>query len=1012
MAKHEEQNSLSIALLGGFSVSVGGREIGDGDWSSRKARSLVKLLASTQGHRLHREQAMEALWPAIEATSASASLRKAIHFARHVLDPSSPPATHLYLQARDDQLLLTSPAELSVDADAFREAAASARRAATPALYTQAISLYTGDLLPEDPYEEWTIVPREELRNTYLLLLQEVSRLYESTGQYEAGIEALRKAVSAEPLNEEAQAGLIRLLAQAGQSAQAIRQYRSFSAALERDIAGAPGEATQRLYKEIAEGRFPSGPSPERAAPQGQRPKHNLSPQLTSFIGRTREIAEVEALLARARLLTLTGAGGSGKTRLALEVAARLVDSYPNGVWLAELAGLADPGLVPQAVASALGVRDQPGRPLLYTLADYLQSKHLLIILDNCEHLVAACAELAETLLRACPALQILATSREALNIGGEITWLVPSLSLPDADHKGDLGEALASDPARYEAVHLFTERAASVSSAFRLAVRDAPAVAQICLRLDGIPLAIELAAARVKVLSVAQIAGRLDDSFQLLAGGSRTALPRHQTLKATVDWSYSLLTGKESALFRRLSVFAGGFTLNAVEAVCAGEPIEQYEALDVLSHLVEKSLVVVLEAEQGGARRYRLLETLRQYGRERLAESGESGDMTARHARHYALLCASAEPQLFGPAQVEWLDRLNIELDNLRAALDWCRLHDPSMGLLLAGSITRFWDMRGYLTEGRRWLDDLLAVVPHRTSLRAKGLYTSGNLTSRQGYNEPAIPMMEESAAIYEEIGDQAGMAWALERLGIAEALIGGVEKGLAYSERSVSIFRHIGYKAGLGYALGSLGMNARTEGRYARAREALQEAYAITREVGDLNGSAYALNNLGQLARLEGDYEKAWAMLLECLELSERIGHKPFNCFTLECLSTVARMRGDYAAGWTMLERSLQVAREIGIMRHLARCIYSFAILAIHYGQIVKSVKLFGAAMSLQPVVKLSLDEDEVAEWDGALAKARAQLSDADFVQAWDIGSAMTAEQASDLALEGGPSPIQTAG
>src|SRR5215210_5399636 len=377
-----------------------------------------------------------------------------------------------------------------------------------------------------------------------------------------------------------------------------------------------------------------------------ERPPNNLPLELSSFVGREKELAEVKRLLESTRLLTLTGSGGCGKTRLALAVARELAEGFEDGVWVVELAPLADPTLVPQAVASTLGVREQPGRSLTETLSDYLGSKKVLLVLDNCEHLVEACAELAEALLRSSPELRVLATSREALGITGEVAWLVPSLSLPDLRRLPDI-ESLP----QYEAARLFVERAAAVKPSFTLTEQNAVAVAQVCYRLDGIPLAIELAAARAKVLSVEQIADRLEDSFGLLSAGGRTAMPRHRTLHATMDWSHELLPEEEQILFRRLSVFAGGFTLDAAEAVCAGEELERDEVLESLSHLVDKSLVIMREV--GGEGRYRLLETVRQYAREKLSESGEAGQASERHAGYYLALAEEAEPELKGERQV-----------------------------------------------------------------------------------------------------------------------------------------------------------------------------------------------------------------------------------------------------------------------------------------------------------------------------------------------------------------------
>src|ERR671916_668446 len=423
-----------------------------------------------------------------------------------------------------------------------------------------------------------------------------------------------------------------------------------------------PPQNPQRLHAVVSA-------EAETAPRNPERPPNNLALELSSFVGREKELTEVERLLEHNRLVTLTGSGGCGKTRLALAAASEVVEGFEDGVWVVELAPLADPILVPQAVASVLGVREQPGRSPTETLADHLESKKVLLLLDNCEHLVDACATLAEALLRSCPELRVLATSREALGITGEVAWPVPSLSLPDLRRLSDI-EGLP----RYESARLFVERATTAKPTFALTEENASAVAQVCYRLDGIPLAIELAAARTKVLSVEQIADRLEDSFGVLSAGGRTAMPRQHTLRATMDWSHELLSREERSLFRRLSVFAGGFTLEAAEAACSGllpdGELEQGEVLDGLSGLVDKSLVAV--GEKDGEARYRLLETVRQYGQEKLERSGETAEIQRRHAGFMLGLAEEAGPELKGPRQGEWLGRLETEHGNLRAAMRW----------------------------------------------------------------------------------------------------------------------------------------------------------------------------------------------------------------------------------------------------------------------------------------------------------------------------------------------------
>ena len=450
---------------------------------------------------------------------------------------------------------------------------------------------------------------------------------------------------------------------------------------------------------------------------------NNLPAQLTSFIGRQREMAEVRRLLGETRLMTLTGAGGAGKTRLALEAAAGLRPDFTDGIWWVELASLYDPALVPQAVGAALGLRDQASRPMLDQLGDHLRARRLLLVLDNCEHLIAACAITANTLLRVAPTLRILVTSREPLEIAGEITYRVPSLETPDPAHLPPFASL-----ARFEAVRLFADRAAAVLPGFVLTEANGSAVAEICCGLDGIPLAIELAAARMRTLSVEELRVRLRDRFRVLTGGSRVALPRHRTLRATIDWSYGLLSEPERVLLRRLAVFTGGWTLEAAEAVCSGDGVPEGEVLDLLAHLVDKSLVILEWPSDVG--RYRLLETVRQYGLELLEERGETLIWRQRHASFFLAVAEEAEPKLFGPEQDAWFARLEAEHGNLRAALEWLAQQDEALqGLRLAGALWRFWEVRGHLAEARTWLSEMLrrAGPNADAAARAKALMGAG---------------------------------------------------------------------------------------------------------------------------------------------------------------------------------------------------------------------------------------------------------------------------------------------
>ncbi|MGQ0550991.1 MAG: ATP-binding protein [Armatimonadota bacterium] len=725
---------------------------------------------------------------------------------------------------------------------------------------------------------------------------------------------------------------------------------------------------------------------------------NNLPRQLTSFIGREREMAEVKRLLTTTRLLMLTGSGGCGKTRLALQVAADLVEEFANGVWLVELAALSDPALVPQSVASALGVREEPGRPLLATLSDYLQPKRLLLVLDNCEHLVEACAYLAEALLRGCPHLRILATSREALSMAGETAWRVPSLSLPDLRRLPSV-EYLT----RYEAVCLFIERALISRPEFALTSQGAPSVAQVCHRLDGIPLAIELAAARVKVLSVEQIAARLDDRFRLLTGGSRTALPRHQTLRAAIDWSYDLLSETERKVLRRLSVFAGGWTLEAAEAICVGEDIEWHEALDLLMQLVDKSLVLM--EEQGGTVRYRLLETVRQYGREKLLESGEADVVGGRHRAWYLGLAERAEPELLGSNQATWLERLDTEHDNLRAALERCTADegDAEAGLRLTAALWRFWYVRSYFAEGRQWITKLLAMpaASARTAARAKALNGAGNLAYNQGDYAAAQDLHEQSLAIRREVGDQQSVAGSLNNLALVARRRGDYVGARALLEEAIGINRMLGNRTWEAINLNNLGNVVHDRGNYAEARALQEESLAIFTDLGNEWGIGMSLCDLGNVVRDLGDTAGASVLYEESLARRRKVGDRRGMAISVAGLGDVAYTRSDYSLTRSYFEESLAIYRELGDRLGIIHSLEGFAGLAAAQAQPQRALRLSGAAASLREAIGAPLSPTEHARLAHRLEAARQTLSEEVTTELWTEGRAMTLEQAIAYAL-----------
>ena len=671
---------------------------------------------------------------------------------------------------------------------------------------------------------------------------------------------------------------------------------------------------------------------------------NNLPSQLTTFIGRERDIADVKHLLADAPLLTLVGPGGAGKTRLSIQVAADLIDQFEKGVWLIELAPLTDPALVVQAVASPFAVGEVAGRTLLSVLVDYLQAKSLLLVLDNCEHLVTACAELVGTLLRACPNVKVLTSSREALGVAGEVTYRVPPLSRPDPKRVQSLEQVT-----EFESVRLFVERAVRSQPRFALTDANANAVAQICHRLDGIPLAIELAAARARVLTVDQIAARLDDRFRLLTRGSRAGLPHHQTLRAAMDWGYDLLEAEERALLRRLSVFAGGCTLEAVEAICAGDDVEVLDVDDLVASLVDKSFVTA--EGLNGDTRYGLLETIRQYGHEKLQESGEAAVLRGRHLDWYLGLAEQAEPELQGSEEVGWLNRLEMEHDNLRTALDWAAsgARNIEARLRLAGALHRFWSMRGHLTEGRSWLESAIGEGGDASPARVKAIYGAGVLAFDQGDYARAEALLEQSLALSREHGDMVSTARTLNHLALVHRDRGDYARAITLLEESQALCRATGQKWVLAQALHSLALAVRRLEDYDRATALLEESLPLWRETGDKSGLARSFASLGVLARYRGDFARARALLEESLALSREWGHKSAVADVLLNLGSVAKNEGDYARATALYQECLILSREIGHRLHIGVALENLAIVTHYQGDDERASELAEEAKTL---------------------------------------------------------------
>jgi predicted ATPase/class 3 adenylate cyclase len=738
---------------------------------------------------------------------------------------------------------------------------------------------------------------------------------------------------------------------------------------------------------------------------------NNLPLALTNFIGREREIAEVKRLLAQTRLLSLVGPGGTGKTRLALQVAAELVDAeqFKDGVWFVELAPVAEAQLVPQTVASVLGVREASVQSVSENLTDYLRSKNLLLLIDNCEHLIEACAQLADTLLRACPHVRILATSREAVGIAGETAWRVPTLSLPKTRDSASI-ETLSS----YESIRLFIDRALAAQPAFTFSHANAPFVVEICQRLDGIPLAIELAAARVKVLSPQQIAARLDDRFRLLTGGSRTALARQQTLRALIDWSHDLLPEAERVLLRRLSVFAGGWTLEAAEGVCAdkeeGGRIEDEifspsssilhpsDILDLLVQLVNKS--VVTTDERADEMRNRMLETIRQYAQEKLRESGEAPRIRDQHLDYFVEFVEGADPELRGTEQETWLQRLDNDYDNIRAALEWSS-HRPEVELRLAAALWRFWRVRSYFSEGRRWLEGALARGLDAPPLaRAKALMGAGSLANYQGDYAQARVLLTEALALSRQAGDKHSIATALNLLTHAQMMTGDFDNAQSALDESLAIFKELDDKRGMGYVYFFMGSMFLAMDELVQARHVLEQSLALLRGVGDRWWIGNTLLQLAWGINRQGDHERALALFDEVLAIGRTFEDKRGIARALLYIAEAKFYQGDYPTAHKEYVEALTLFQEIGDKWWGTVCLEGLAAVLAMQGEPERVARLLGAAERLHEIIGAPLLTAYRETRERTLAYANAQLDDATFAQLWSEGCALTFEQAIELA------------
>lgn len=1063
---------LEIRLLGRFEVKLDGRTV---TLSSRPAQSLLAYLAISAGTAHRREKLAGLLWPDSSDDNARRNLRQSLWHIRKTLGEAAPHFLH-----SDDMTVSFAAADFWLDV-ALLEKPVGVE--ATPKELMAIVAVYGGELL-SGFYDDWVVWQRERQQSLFERKMEQLLDRLTAVHRWDDLLEWGERWLAFGHSSEAAYRALMVAHAGHGDLPRMAAVYRRCVDALENDLGVEPSPQTRALFERLAHNQESDVlaatlfPLPYQLAEEAGResqihqtqpawqppdsstavhaisealsdthphspPPHNLPPQPNRFIGRDAEVTAVHYQLAypTTRLLTLTGTGGTGKTRLCLQVAAAARPDFADGVWFVPLAAISDPTLVAATIARQLGLQESPGMPPWpEVLADYLREKQLLLVLDNFEQIVTAAPLLAD-LITAVPHLKILVTSRVRLHLTNEQSYAVLPLLLPDPEELLPLTQL-----AQVEAVQLFVERARDAKPAFALTPENAPDVAEICARLDGLPLAIELAAARIRLMLPRQMRERLNRRLQWLTGGARDAPARQQTLRATLDWSYDLLPAAEQILFRRLAVFVGGCTLEAAEAVAnAGGNLDILNGLESLldHHLLQQQ-------EVAGEPRFTMLETIREYALEKLDESGETEAMWQQHAAYFVALVETAEPGLEGAEQLTWLDLLDAELDNVRIVLERAtkgQLQDVEAGLRVASALEQFWEIRDP-SEGAKWLEMLLEkgneVSP---SVQAKALLGSGLLSDLLGRlkgTERINKLSQESLALYQQIGDKKGMARSLSQLGHTVRRHGGEhDQAIKFLEQSLALFRELDDQLGMGDALHGLGGIAERQHEYEQATTLYEQALTLYQNVGNksrlcllcyrlgrlayeqktykravsfstdslilargLNSNLYitrVLNLVGELARLQGDYEQAAKFYEEGLALAQKTSIQRLMAMMRGNLGYVALHQGSLPQAKALFKEVLVFERELGgLLEDVSWCLIGMAGVAGKAGLAERAAQLFGVAAGLLAASNKRLDPLDQAEYERYLMMVRAQLDEETFNRAWATGQAMSLEEAIALALQ----------
>jgi predicted ATPase/DNA-binding SARP family transcriptional activator len=977
-----EESPLVLRLFGPMEALVHGTPISSP--RTRKAMWLLALLALQGDTEADRRWLAALLWPDSTDELALYNLRRYLTLLRDLLGPEAG-----RIQTPTPRSLSLDLRGASVDVVTFDQCIAVGDHAAL----RMAVGLYRGQLL-EGCADEWVPADREARQQAYIGAVIQLATAAKVEKRYKEAEVFLRRAIKEDPFRDSLYGALMEALAATGDYSQAVLVYRDLRTLLRNELNAEPSPECAEMFKRIRAGARQSTVAFVPAL-RPRQPDRTVSPGLpqppTRLIGRDDDLQKVKARLSQSRLVTMTGSGGVGKTRLALQVAREIEEEFTDGAYFVDLAPVQEGGNVEAAIARTLGVREEPPRAIRETLLESLRPRDALLVLDNCEHLIESAALCAASLLASCASVRILATSRRPLTISGESLWRVPSLALPDEARLTTPSTLPLTAISSSGAVRLFVERAAESVPGFALTQDNAPIVARICRRLDGIPLALELAAARLRAMTLEQVDERLERQFSAITSGPAGRVPRHQSMSAAIEWSYDLLDEAERALLRRLSIFAGGFSLEAAEQICRSEH-EEGQVLETLFRLLDHSLVMF--EEDRGAGRYDLLEPVRKYAWDRLISNGEEMAVALRHRQFFLDLAESAAERMIGHGEAEWVQLLDQEHDNLRAALR--SSSEPLEKLRLTAAIWRFWLHKGQYEEGRGWLEQALAY-DHPIS-QALAASTRGYAVMRwkQGDQRAALLYMSKAQAMYDQLGDRRGVASALNDSALILSEVGDDEAARTNLEESLAICRGIGNTVGEAFVVGNLGTLALRSADLDRAKRLLEESEQLLRAAGCEQTIGGTLRDLAQIAVSRKEYDRARGLLERSIEIHLRFGHRENVALSACRLGAVTVALGDLGAARLHLQTGLTEWRGLGSRRGLATALTGFAHLAAAEGDMARAAHLFGASEALREALNFPLAPVWREEHERRIEAVRSALTEQEFARAWQDGRRMTADEA----------------